>query len=180
VPDAVLQGLANSVADQYGIPQNIFGALITHESSWNPNATGSSGEAGLTQLLPSTSAMLGVTNPYDPLQNLQGGASYLSSLYKRFGDWFTALAAYNAGPNNVQAGYGYAQTVLGLAGVTNANAPGPQTVPGNTNLNSIQGGSSTTGTTSKTSATPSLIVYGLAILVVLMLVAFGVWGVMKG
>lgn len=127
---------AITTAQQYGIPPEIFTALVAKESSWNPNAIGGVGEVGLTQLRPTTAAQLGV-NPYDPLQNLKGGAMYLSEQFQRFGNWNDALAAYNAGPGNIQAGQGYAQSVLstaqqsGLASGENAvvSITGTQTDP---------------------------------------------------
>lgn len=55
------------------------------------------GAIGLAQLMPATARMLGV-DPWDPVQNLEGGARYLAAQYRRFGSWRLALAAYNAGP----------------------------------------------------------------------------------
>lgn len=66
------------------------------------------------QLMPSTAASLGVSNPLDPAQNINGGAKYLAQLYKQFGDNIPeTLAAYNAGPGAVQQYHGippYAET----------------------------------------------------------------------
>lgn len=123
--DATLTDYANQAAAHFNIPQPIFNSLIQTESSWNPTAISSKGAIGLTQLMPATAAQLGV-DPYDPAQNIAGGASYLSSLFTKFGNWTDALAAYNAGPGNIAAGQGYAQTVL--AGATaNGYAPTAQT-----------------------------------------------------
>ena len=70
------------------------------ESSFNPSATSPAGAIGLTQLMPATAAGLGV-DPWDPQENLLGGASYLSSQIERFGSVELGLAAYNAGPGRV-------------------------------------------------------------------------------
>ncbi len=80
----------------------ILSAVIGTESSWNPNATSPRGAGGLAQLTPDTAKTLGVTNVYDPVQAVNGGARYLSSLIKRYkGRLDLALAAYNAGPGAV-------------------------------------------------------------------------------
>jgi soluble lytic murein transglycosylase-like protein len=93
--------LASAAAARYGIPTDLFLAQINAESAWNPSAVSSAGAIGLGQLMPGTAADLGV-DPNDPAQNLDGAARYLSDQYRRFGDWRLALAAYNAGPGNVQ------------------------------------------------------------------------------
>ena len=100
-----LEGQARSMAQRYGIPEGIFLGLIRAESSWNPNAVSRVGALGLTQVMPNTARGMG----YDPAQlarnpqmQLEAGAKYLSQMYKRFGTWDIALAAYNAGPGNVQ------------------------------------------------------------------------------
>ena len=92
--------LAEDAARANGVPVGIFTRLVETESNWNPKALSSKGAIGLTQLLPSTAAKLGV-DPWDPEENLEGGARYLRDQYDRFGDWKLALAAYNAGPGAV-------------------------------------------------------------------------------
>lgn len=104
-----LQQQANAIATQYGIPYSLFNSLIANESSWNPNAQANGSTAfGLTQLTAPTALAMGVTNINDPVQQLQGGAKYLSSLYNQFGNWNDALAAYNQGPANYQSADGQA------------------------------------------------------------------------
>jgi len=111
-----------NAANTYGIPGNLFAALINQESGYNPNAIGTSGEIGLTQLMPATAAELGV-NPNIPQQNLLGGAKYLSQQYQTFGNWTQALEAYNAGAAAVKRGkvpassVQYANAILRNAGV---------------------------------------------------------------
>lgn len=130
------QTIADYYAGQYGIPTNIFEAVIEHESSWQPFLVGTSGEVGLGQLMPGTAQQLGV-NAWDPADNLKGAADYLSQQFKRFGNWHDALAAYNAGPGNIPAGFGYADTVMKMAGISNATTTAAQPsgtfIPGPTN-----------------------------------------------
>jgi len=107
--------LAAAAAQKYGLDPNIFKNLISTESSWNPNSVSNKGAVGLTQLMPDTAAGLGVNNPYDPSQNLDGGARYLRQMLDMFGgDYTKALAAYNAGPAAVQKANGippYQETI---------------------------------------------------------------------
>lgn len=93
---------ADMVADEFGLDRNIFRALISAESGWNPNSVSPKGAQGLTQLMPSTARALGVLDPFDPIQNLRGGAKYLRHLLDEFGTYELALAAYNAGPGAVK------------------------------------------------------------------------------
>lgn len=78
-------------------------AIAKVESSFNPKAISPKGALGLMQLLPTTAQLVGVRDPFDPLENLKGGASYLKQLIQEFGDISLALAAYNAGPEKVRA-----------------------------------------------------------------------------
>jgi soluble lytic murein transglycosylase-like protein len=97
-----LQSLIGNAAMEAGIDAALLDALVAAESGYDPNARSRAGALGLAQLMPGTANALGVTNPFDPAQNLRGGAQYLSQMLKRFGgDLTLALAAYNAGPNAV-------------------------------------------------------------------------------
>lgn len=93
--------VAEKVANEVGVPVDIFLRLVDTESKWNPKATSSAGARGLAQLMPDTAKYLGV-NPDDPYENLTGGARYLKEQYAKFGNWRLALAAYNAGPGAVE------------------------------------------------------------------------------
>ncbi len=97
-----LKPMIDKAAAQAGLDPSLLDALVSAESSYNPLARSSAGAMGLTQLMPGTAKSLGVTNPFDPYQNLTGGANYLSQMIKKYnGDIGLALAAYNAGPNAV-------------------------------------------------------------------------------
>jgi len=106
--------LINQAATKYGLDPAVLKGLVKQESGFNPNARSSAGAQGLTQLMPATAAGLGVTDPTDPAQAIDGGARYLRQQLDRFGgDMTKALAAYNAGPGAVQKYQGvppYAET----------------------------------------------------------------------
>ncbi len=117
--------LIEQAAARNGLNPAVLYGLIEQESGFDPSARSGAGALGLTQLMPSTATSLGVSEPLDPAQSIEGGARYLSQLLQQFGGNTTdALAAYNAGPGAVQQ-YGgvppYAETqqyvtkVLGYA-----------------------------------------------------------------
>jgi soluble lytic murein transglycosylase-like protein len=96
-----LKAMIDKAATDQGIDPALLDSLVSVESSYNPSARSRVGAMGLTQLMPYTAASLGVGDPMDPQQNLDGGAKYLSQLLKQFQDPKLALAAYNAGPGAV-------------------------------------------------------------------------------
>jgi soluble lytic murein transglycosylase-like protein len=125
--------LIAQAAARYGLDPAILHGLIQQESGFDPAARSSSGALGLTQLMPGTAASLGVAEPLDPAQSIDGGAHYLSEQLQRFGGNIAdALAAYNAGPGAVQS-YGgvppypetqaYVTKVLGYAAAYRQSAP---------------------------------------------------------
>jgi soluble lytic murein transglycosylase-like protein len=128
-------GLINDAATRNGVDPALLKALIRQESNFNPNARSGAGAVGLTQLMPSTAAGLGVGDPTDPAQAIEGGAKYLRQQLDRFGgDPAKALAAYNAGPGAVQRFGGvppyaetqaYVQRVLGYAQEYGAGSAAP-------------------------------------------------------
>ena len=90
-------------AAQHSLHPDFVRAVIQAESAFNPSARSVKGAMGLMQLMPGTAAQYGVTNAYDPVQNIRAGVAYLKSLLVRFGnDVSLALAAYNAGPGAVE------------------------------------------------------------------------------
>jgi soluble lytic murein transglycosylase-like protein len=95
--------LIEQAAARNGLDPAVLYGLIEQESGFDPSARSGAGALGLTQLMPSTAASLGVAEPLDPAQSIEGGARYLSQLLHQFaGNTADALAAYNAGPGAVQ------------------------------------------------------------------------------
>ena len=89
-------------ARRYGLPVRIFKELVRAESNFNPKAVSRKGALGLCQLMPETARRLGVKNPFDVDENLNAGAKLLKELYRKYGNWKLALAAYNAGEGAVE------------------------------------------------------------------------------
>jgi hypothetical protein len=105
--------LFNEIARTYNLDPKLLHAIAKVESNYNPRAVSPKGALGVMQLIPSTARLVGVSDPFDPRENIHGGARYLRYLLDKFGDLTFALAAYNAGPKAVEA-YGgippYAET----------------------------------------------------------------------
>lgn len=97
-----LREYIESVAGREGLAPDLLRAVIQRESAFDPCAVSIKGAQGLMQLMPPTAAQLGVRNPFNAEDNIDGGARYLGQLLLRYaGDVGLALGAYNAGPSRV-------------------------------------------------------------------------------
>lgn len=99
---ADLNEIFEEAASTFGVSVNLLKSIARAESNFNPNAVSSAGAVGIMQLMPATAASLGVSNSYDPRENIMGGAKLISQLLSKYnGNTSLALAAYNAGSGNV-------------------------------------------------------------------------------
>ncbi len=101
-PKDSLDGIVARAAERYNLAPELVRAVIRAESSFNPVAVSPAGAQGLMQLMPGTARDMGVSDPFDPEQNVFGGTRYLRMMLDRYdGDLDKALAAYNWGPGNL-------------------------------------------------------------------------------
>jgi soluble lytic murein transglycosylase-like protein len=140
--------LIEQAAARNGVDPAILYGLIQQESGFDPSATSSAGALGLTQLMPGTAASLGVTEPLNPAQSIEGGAHYLGQLLQQFGgNTADALAAYNAGPGAVQQ-YGgvppYTETQQYVTKVLDNAAAYRQSAAGTTGTDTTAAATATT------------------------------------
>ncbi|TGL41545.1 lytic transglycosylase domain-containing protein [Leptospira perdikensis] len=95
-------GTIESIAKSQGMDPNLVKAMVKAESNFKPKAVSPKGAMGLMQLMPETAESLGVSDPFDPEDNIGGGVKFLKGLMKEFKDPEKAIAAYNAGPGAVK------------------------------------------------------------------------------
>ena len=97
-----LNDVVNGAGERHQIDPDFINSVIRAESGFHQNAVSKKGAQGLMQLMPGTASQLGVTNPFDPHANVEGGTKYLRELLEKYNyDVPKALAAYNAGPKRV-------------------------------------------------------------------------------
>jgi soluble lytic murein transglycosylase-like protein len=107
------RGIVQNMANKYRMEPDLIDAIIKVESNYNPFAISKAGAMGLMQLMPDTAESLGISNPFDPAQNIEGGIRFFKAQLARFnGDIDLALAAYNCGPARIVS-----------LGITNLNDP---------------------------------------------------------
>ena len=98
-----LDGIIGAMGQKYGVDPNLIKEVVNAESGFDSQAVSSVGAKGLMQLMPGTASSYGVKDPFDSVQNLDGGTHFLKDLLNRYqGDIPLALAAYNAGPGAVE------------------------------------------------------------------------------
>jgi soluble lytic murein transglycosylase-like protein len=123
-PLYIFNALKNAAA-RYGVPLGIMKGVAHTESRYSPTATSRVGAKGLMQLMPVVIRTYGISDPFSPSQSAMGGARFLSKMYRKYGNWPQALAAYNWGPGNVddrpamkqwpRATQAYVKNVMGKA-----------------------------------------------------------------
>ena len=131
-----IDDVIEKTAQKHSVDANLVRALIKQESNFNPSAVSNKGAMGLMQLMPGTARQLGVSDPFDPQQNIDAGVKHLKQLLDNYnGDVRLGLAAYNAGEGAVARNHGvppyretqdYVKRITERAGY--ANAPGTMVV----------------------------------------------------
>lgn len=111
--------LINTYSQKYNVDPDLIAAIIQVESGGRNGLTSSAGAQGIMQIIPSTQKYLGITDPFNPAQNIEGGIRYFKEMLNKFGgDVEKALRAYNAGPGNVPKGqmpkYKYVEDVMAI------------------------------------------------------------------
>lgn len=105
MPEPALQKLIMAASERENVDPRVIRAVISRESGGKPCAVSPKGAQGLMQLMPATQVDLGVQDPFQPEDNVNGGVRYLRQMLDRYeGNVALALAAYNAGPQRVSAG----------------------------------------------------------------------------
>lgn len=99
---AAFAGLFQAAGARHGVDPRLLALVAERESGFDPTAVSSAGARGLMQLMPATARGLGVQDPFDPVQAVDGAARLLRQHLDRYGNVPEAIAAYNAGPGNVQ------------------------------------------------------------------------------
>lgn len=102
VPDVTWVPVIEREAERNRLAPELIQSVIQAESGYNAKALSKAGAMGLMQLMPATASILAVHDPWDPAENIRGGAAYLRRMLDRFGRLELALAAYNAGPGAVE------------------------------------------------------------------------------
>ncbi len=105
--EAELDEMVNRIAGEQGVESPLVHSVIRAESNYNPNAISPKGAQGIMQLIPATAKRFGVSNTFDPRENIQGGVRYLRYLLDYYGgDYTRSIAAYNAGEAAVDKYHG--------------------------------------------------------------------------